>query len=83
MHDLWALRLQVLKTKVLQFTPQDSEIFHVSLEQVSNSNGDEDDASILAGNSLEDHPRLLDTISLCYIGTLILRLPLSLGTLHK
>ena len=31
----------------------------------------------------EDTPALIETLGLCYLGTILLRLPISLGDMHR
>ncbi|KAF2137147.1 uncharacterized protein K452DRAFT_362071 [Aplosporella prunicola CBS 121167] len=83
-RDLWALRLQSLKSKVeaQSDTESQSQLFSSQSEGETDTEHDEHRKE-RKGRRADSTPRLIDTIGLCYIGMLLLRLPVSLGDLHK
>ena len=77
--DLWALRLQLLKVKV-DATPDQETIFSSQLP-VSNNEAEDD---FRAQKHVLDKamPSLIDSLGLCYLGMVLLRLPVTMGDLH-
>lgn len=79
--DLWALRLQLLKDKIL--ADSDGDTVFSSQPQTEDETG-----SISKGErewkaGAKALPTLVETLGLCYLGTVLLRLPVSLGDMHK
>lgn len=79
--DLWALRLQLLKEKISQ--PDSSEVF-------SSQPGSEDDAESTEDVKTREWkvqakgmPTLIQSLGTCYLGAILLRLPVSLGDFHR
>jgi RNA polymerase I-specific transcription initiation factor RRN7 len=84
-RDLWALRLQTLKTKAGDPSESDTQptIF-------TSTSGESDSAATYDRRQRPKHrwfgkdfPKLLDTLGLCYLGMLLLRLPCSLGDINR
>lgn len=73
--DLWALRLQLLKDKTL--ADSDGDTVFSSQPQTEDKVGRERKVGAKA------MPTLVETLGLCYLGTVLLRLPVSLGDMHK
>ncbi|KAH0538054.1 hypothetical protein FGG08_005316 [Glutinoglossum americanum] len=84
-RDLWALRLQNLKTKAGDTSESDTQpTFFTSTSEESGSATSYDRRRRPKHRWLgKDIPKLLDTLGLCYLGMLLLRLPCSLGDIHK
>lgn len=79
--DLWALRLQLLKDKV-DATPNEETIFSSQLPAYESEVEDPDDR--MHKQVLDKAmPSLIDSLGLCYLGMVLLRLPVSLGDLHR
>ncbi|KAK4554024.1 hypothetical protein LTR86_008865 [Recurvomyces mirabilis] len=89
-HDLWALRLQKLQHRVSyesetetetqsQFYSSQSEGETSAIESSRRTRGRSQtgDQKIAEGT-----PNVLDTLTLCYIGILLLREPVALGEIH-
>ncbi|OCK83517.1 RNA polymerase I-specific transcription initiation factor Rrn7 [Lepidopterella palustris CBS 459.81] len=80
--DLWALRVMNLKDRVDDASGDESQsqVFSTSESEMDT----EDEAPTLSrrGRKTSDTPKLIDTLALCYLGSLTLRLPLTLGDLH-
>jgi len=83
-HDLWALRLQLLKARAEE--PSDTE---TASHVFSSQSGDETDTVAEEAKQKRKKPRgkdvpaLVDTLGLCYLATLLLRLPVSLGDVYR
>ena len=79
--DLWALRLQVLKNKTLP--DFDGETVFSSQPQTE----DETESNHIFGRNWKVRatalPTLVETLALCYLGMVLLRLPVSLGDMHR
>lgn len=86
-RDLWALRLQLVKTRIGGVPDSDGEttVYSSQVEGVESGNetaqGDESRRSKSRnGNGM---PALIDTLALCYLGMVLLRVPISMGDLHR
>lgn len=82
-RDLWALRLQSLKTRAS--SDPDADVEHASQLFSSQSEGETtDDAAPRRKRRRKEDclPRLPDAISLIYMGTNLLRLPVTVKDLH-
>lgn len=77
--DLWALRLQLLKVKV-DATPDQETIFSSQLPVGDNET--EDDFRAQRHVLDKAMPSLIDSLGLCYLGMILLRLPVTVGDLH-
>ncbi|KAI9705349.1 MAG: Pol I core factor CF [Bogoriella megaspora] len=83
-RDLWALRLQKLTNKVDLSEANDEDGAQSQL--YSSDSGSEADATrgaIYNRRRLSDTPSLIETLALCYMGILLLRLPISPGDIQK
>lgn len=84
-RDLWALRLQSLQARV-EYDASESEAEHSSQLFSSQSEGETTDATHVRKSrkpKAEAVPQLVDALSLCYIGSLLLRLPTTIEDLHQ
>ncbi|OCL05870.1 hypothetical protein AOQ84DRAFT_432871 [Glonium stellatum] len=82
--DLWALRISTLKDRIDDTSGDESQSQMFS----SASEGEIDDGGEAPrlgrrGRRVNDTPKLIDTLALCYLGTLTLRLPVTPGDLHE
>jgi RNA polymerase I-specific transcription initiation factor RRN7 len=81
-RDLWALRLSTLAHKL------DTTLSTVESEDQPSSSAEESGeavgrkASRTFGKGI-DSPRLVETVGLCYMGMLLLRLPIGLADLYR
>ena len=84
-RDLWALRLQTLKTKAGDPSESDTQsMIFTSTSQESDSATTYDRRRRPKHRWLgKDIPKLLDTLGLCYLGMLLLRFPCSLGDVNR
>ena len=81
--DLWELRIQLLKDK-LKSTADADEVF---------SSQPQSDTEVVEGECppreknwglrSKQMPKILETLSICYVGAAVLRLPIGLGDFHR
>ena len=80
--NLWALRLQLLKDRTLVDSDGDT-VF----SSQARTEDDEIESKSKYGQAWKARakaiPTILETLGLCYLGTVLLRLPLSLGDMHR
>ena len=80
-RDLWALRLQLVEEKHGELSETETESrMYSSQTEFSDA---EDEQIERLGRREKDMPTLIDILGLCYMGMMLLRLPVSLGELHK
>ena len=81
-RDLWALRLSKLLHR--HESPQPGGSGSKAFSSVGES-GDDDDSRMSRKRTGEggDFPKLIETIALCYMGILLLRLPIGLHELYR
>ncbi|KAL1305368.1 hypothetical protein AAFC00_002262 [Neodothiora populina] len=83
-RDLWALRLQTLQSRATY--ESESEAEHSSQLWSSQSEAEATDASTKRKSrrsKIDAIPQLVDAVSLCYIGSLLLRLPVAVNDYHQ
>ena len=80
--DLWALRLQLLKDKT-GATSDEDRVF--SSQPQSDIEAEEKHEGVERKWKVKgkDMPSLIETLGLCYLGLILLRLPVSIGELHR
>ena len=80
--DLWALRLQLLKNKTGAISDED-----IVFSSQPQSETEVEDKYEGVGRKWKvrgkDSPSLIETLGLCYLGTVLLRLPVSIGEMHR
>ncbi|GKZ34338.1 hypothetical protein AbraIFM66950_004568 [Aspergillus brasiliensis] len=79
-RDLWALRLETYADKINDPSEQDEEPEFFSSQVASGLDGAND---IRFSGRQATWPRLIDSIALCYLGALLMRLPVGVGDLHR
>ena len=79
--DLWALRLQLVDGKQVELSETETESRMYSSQTEASET--EDESTEKLGRREKDMPTVIDILGLCYIGMMLLRLPLSLGELHR
>jgi RNA polymerase I-specific transcription initiation factor RRN7 len=84
--DLWALRLQRLQGRISHDSDTETEA-HSSQVFSSQSESEGESTSRGSGKRSQQKPRdgtpnLMDTLSLCYIGILLLRIPVTAADIH-
>ncbi|EMC96823.1 hypothetical protein BAUCODRAFT_34214 [Baudoinia panamericana UAMH 10762] len=86
-RDLWALRLQKLQNRVLYDTESETE---TQSQQVFSSQSEGDTSASESSHAsrrrsakkAKGTPNLSDLLALCYVGTLLLREPVTVADLH-
>lgn len=80
--DLWALRLQLLKSKTDATSDEDT-----MFSSQPQSETETEDKHEGVGRKWKVRgkimPSLIETLGLCYLGTILLRLPVSIGEMHR
>lgn len=78
-RDLWALRLETYLNKI-QDSSDGGEIEFFSSQPTADQ--EEPDIVKFGGKHLQ-WPRLVDSVALCYLGALLMRLPVGIGDFHR
>ena len=76
MQDLWALRLQKLQERIEDpsVSEENTPVFSSQPEDFS-----EREDEPMSRRKATDSPRLLEALGLCYLGALLLRIPITVG----
>ncbi|KAL4810783.1 hypothetical protein BDV18DRAFT_2260 [Aspergillus unguis] len=81
-RDLWALRLETYAKKIADVGNDDSQPEFFS-SQPASAREDTETETFTPGSKLVQWPRLIDTVALCYLGALLMRLPVSIADFHR
>ena len=78
--DLWALKLQRLQNRIgaIDNVQGDTQLFSSQAESTETEN-----TGARKAKYSRQFPKLIDTLSLCYLAAVLLRLPISIGDLHR
>ncbi|KAB8232215.1 TFIIB-type zinc finger domain-containing protein [Aspergillus alliaceus] len=79
-RDLWALRLETYSDKINNPSEGEEEPEFFSSQP---SVGQEEPSIIKFGGKNLQWPRLVDSVGLCYLGALLMRLPVGIGDFHR
>jgi RNA polymerase I-specific transcription initiation factor RRN7 len=86
-RDIWALRLHGLSARALEISDEDEGQMLFSSQPATDTETEAENESRAQKSKSKkrgkDAPGLVDTIGLCYLAALLLRLPVSLGDFHK
>ncbi|KAL4891631.1 hypothetical protein BDV59DRAFT_181367 [Aspergillus ambiguus] len=80
-RDLWALRLEEYEAKIKEMSEDASAPEFFSSQPMAGPDDQLD--GLTSGGKRVQWPRLIDTIALCYIAALLMRLPISVGDFHR
>lgn len=80
--DLWALRLQLVQGRI-DDEFEANAVFSSQPETQTGAESKHDDGGREWKVCGEDLPSLVETLGLCYLGMILLRLPVGLGELHR
>lgn len=80
-RDLWALRLESLSERLRDPAEDDREPELFSSQPATTL--DEPEGAFKLSGRAAQWPRLIDTIGLCYLGCLLMRLPVTIGDFHR
>ncbi|KAL2871051.1 TFIIB-type zinc finger domain-containing protein [Aspergillus lucknowensis] len=81
-RDLWALRLETYATKIADPADEDSQPEFFS-SQPAGAREDTHTEAFKSGSKVVQWPRLIDTIALCYLAALLMRLPVSIADFYR
>ncbi|KAL1854658.1 hypothetical protein Plec18170_004749 [Paecilomyces lecythidis] len=79
--DLWALRLEKLSEKIE--TASDAELDAQVFSSQAVAAEHDEDGSRMHWRKISDNPTLSETLGLCYLGALLLRLPVGIVDIHR
>jgi RNA polymerase I-specific transcription initiation factor RRN7 len=79
--DLWALRLQLFREKISE--PDSSVVFSSQPETETESENQDDTKARQWKVQVKGMPTLIHSLGICYLGAILLRLPVSLGDFHR
>ena len=80
--DLWSLRLQLVKSKTGATSDEDT-VFSSQPQSETETEDKHDGIGREWKVGGKDMPTLTETLGLCYLGMILLRLPISIGELHR
>ncbi|KMU77714.1 hypothetical protein CISG_01470 [Coccidioides immitis RMSCC 3703] len=80
--DLWALRLQKLYEREDDNYRSDDNISQLFSSQTEWTELDDEEYRYHR-RKLSDSPKVIDAVALCYLGTLLLRIPVSIGYMQR
>lgn len=81
MKDLWALRLQLFREKISE--PDSSAVFSSQPETETETERKDDTKAREWKVQVKGTPTLIQSLGICYLGAILLRLPVSLGDFHR
>ncbi|KAL4922758.1 hypothetical protein BDW62DRAFT_171701 [Aspergillus aurantiobrunneus] len=81
-RDLWALRLETYSRKIAEVGDEDSQPEFFS-SQPASAREDTETEMFTPGSKFVQWPRLIDTVALCYLGAILMRLPVSVAEFHQ
>jgi len=84
-RDIWALRLQSLQSRVSYESESEAEQSSQFYSSQSEAERTDDTAQKRKARKSKNDaiPKLVDAVSMCYIGSLLLRLPVTVGDLYE
>lgn len=85
MKDLWTLRLAKQVDKLERSSVLDPESQRPSAKAQSSEEVDEETQNVSKSTAekASNSPVLVETVALCYLGILLMRLPISLGSIYR
>lgn len=81
--ELWTLRLHKLYEKTDESYISDDTTTQVFSSQTEQSTAADEEEDRYHKRQLSDSPRAVDTLALCYLGILLLRIPVSIGYIQR
>ncbi|RDW93519.1 uncharacterized protein DSM5745_00841 [Aspergillus mulundensis] len=79
-RDLWALRLETYAEKIAERTDGQPKFFSSQAGSAAEDTGPE---TFKLGGKVVQWPRLIDTVALCYLASVLMRLPVSVMDFHR
>jgi RNA polymerase I-specific transcription initiation factor RRN7 len=80
--DLWTLRLTKQVEKLSSLEPQNQNLFG-NAGTGEESEKETQNVPNTSGKKASDSPVLVETVALCYLGILLMRLPIGLGDIYR
>lgn len=80
--DLWAIRLGLVKEKADATSDEDTVFSSQPVSDTETGHDEEGDGKKWKVNG-KKMPTLVETLALLYVGTVLLRLPISMGDIHR
>ncbi|PGH03775.1 ubiquitin-60S ribosomal protein L40 [Polytolypa hystricis UAMH7299] len=81
--DLWSLRVQKLYEKRDDPYISDDNTTQIFSSQTELSTAADEEENRYHKKKITDSPKLIDTLALCYLGTLLLKVPVSVGYIQS
>lgn len=82
MKSLWACRLQLVKDKA-DATTEEETLFSSQPASATDTEHDQEEEGRKWKVGAKKLPSLIETLALLYLGTVLLRLPVSMGDIHR
>ncbi|KAJ6000616.1 hypothetical protein N7481_001025 [Penicillium waksmanii] len=85
-RDLWALRLRGFSMRINETTDDDDDepqIFSSQTTPAESENESADESGFRPETHILQWPRLLDSVGLCYLAAVLMRLPVCVVDLHR
>jgi hypothetical protein len=85
-RDLWALRLRGFSTRINETSDEDDDepqIFSSQATPAESENGSADESGFRPESHFLQWPRLLDSVGICYLAAVLMRLPLCVVDVHR
>lgn len=83
-RDLWALRLQGFTLRINESAEdEDDESEREVFSSQAADTDDSDDLGFKVGQRYLQWPRLLDSVALCYLAALLMRLPVCISDFYQ
>lgn len=83
MKDLWTLRLHKLYERSDENYLSDDTTTQIFSSQTEQSTAVDEEEQRYHKKKLSDSPKAVDSLALCYLGTLLLRIPVSVGYIQR
>lgn len=83
-RDLWALRLETFSDRITDPSEgEEGEPELFSSQPLAQADVEDNDESSRPSQNQNRWPRMIDSIGLCYMGALLLRLPVTIADMHQ
>ena len=83
MKELWTLRLQKLYERNDEGYLSDDNTTQVFSSQTEQSTAVDDEENRYHKKQLSSSPKAVESLALCYLGILLLRIPVSIGYIQR
>lgn len=83
MRDLWALRLQDFTLRINATLDDDEDDERELFSSQPETDSSDDSGFKSSGGRYLEWPRLLDSVGLCYLAAILMRLPVCVSDFHR